>query len=79
MPVPIYSPEPSRTLLNNEQRQCLPDSLMFDQIDARQMTIKTAHGIDPGQRTDFRDARAATSRFAARIAAVACSVPLFQR
>ena len=43
MLVPLYSQEPSRTSLNNEQRQCLLDSLRFDQIDARQMTIKTAH------------------------------------
>ncbi|KAL1598069.1 hypothetical protein SLS59_007079 [Nothophoma quercina] len=41
--VPVYSQEHSRTPLNDEQRQCLLDSLRFDQIDARQMTIKTAH------------------------------------
>jgi hypothetical protein len=41
--VPIHSQEPSRTPLNDEQRQCLLDSLRFEQIDARQMTIKTAH------------------------------------
>lgn len=29
--------------LNDEQRQSLMDSLRFEQIDARQMTIKTAH------------------------------------
>ncbi|KAF2022276.1 hypothetical protein BU24DRAFT_405156 [Aaosphaeria arxii CBS 175.79] len=44
--VPIHPQEasqPSRTLLNAEQRQNLLESLRFDQIDARQMTIKTAH------------------------------------
>ncbi|KAF2996229.1 hypothetical protein E8E13_003063 [Curvularia kusanoi] len=40
--VPIFQ-EPSRTSLNDEQKQCLLNSLRFDQIDARQMTIKTAH------------------------------------
>ena len=30
-------------LLNKEQRQILVDSLRFDQIDARQMSIKSAH------------------------------------
>jgi ankyrin repeat protein len=43
MIVPIYSQGSSQTPLNNEQRQCLLDSLRFEQIDARQMTIKTAH------------------------------------
>jgi hypothetical protein len=43
MPVPIHSQEPSQTPLNGEQRQNLLDSLRFEQIDARQMTIKTAH------------------------------------
>jgi hypothetical protein len=43
MPVPIHSQEPSQTPLHDEQRQCLLDSLRFEQIDARQMTIKTAH------------------------------------
>ncbi|KAJ4392780.1 hypothetical protein N0V91_011263, partial [Didymella pomorum] len=44
--VPVYSQEPSRTSrtsLNDEQRQSLLDSLGFEQIDARQMTIKTTH------------------------------------
>ncbi|KAG4441488.1 hypothetical protein IFR05_003015 [Cadophora sp. M221] len=39
----IHSQEPSRTLLNDEQRKSLLDSLGFEQIRARQMTIKTAH------------------------------------
>ncbi|KAF2846472.1 hypothetical protein T440DRAFT_471752 [Plenodomus tracheiphilus IPT5] len=43
MPVPIHLQEPSQTPLNGEQRQNLLDSLRFEQIDARQMTIKTAH------------------------------------
>jgi hypothetical protein len=43
MLVPTYSQESSRTPLNDEQRQSLLDSLRFEQIDARQMTIKTAH------------------------------------
>jgi ankyrin repeat protein len=43
MLVPIHSLEPFRTSLNDEQRQSLLDSLRFEQIDARQMTIKTAH------------------------------------
>ncbi|KAI2479940.1 Pfs NB-ARC and Ankyrin domain protein [Pyrenophora tritici-repentis] len=43
MLVPIHSQEPSQTPLNDEQRQTLLDSLRFEQIDARQMTIKTAH------------------------------------
>jgi ABC-type molybdenum transport system ATPase subunit/photorepair protein PhrA len=43
MPVPIHSQEPSRILLNDERRQSLLDYLTFGQIDARQMTIKTAH------------------------------------
>jgi hypothetical protein len=43
MPVPIHSQKPSQILLNDEQRQSLLDSLRFEQIDARQMTIKTAH------------------------------------
>ncbi|RAQ99003.1 nb-arc and ankyrin domain-containing protein [Stemphylium lycopersici] len=43
MPVPSHSQEPSQTRLNGEQRQNLLDSLRFSQIDARQMTIKTAH------------------------------------
>ncbi|KAH7060974.1 Pfs, NB-ARC and ankyrin domain protein [Paraphoma chrysanthemicola] len=41
--LPIHSQEPSRIQLNNEQRQSLLDSLKFEQIDARQMTIKSAH------------------------------------
>ncbi|RYN99877.1 hypothetical protein AA0121_g13461, partial [Alternaria tenuissima] len=41
--LPIHSQEPSQTPLNGEQRQNLLDSLRFEQIDARQMTIKTAH------------------------------------
>ncbi|KAJ4375773.1 hypothetical protein N0V83_001050 [Neocucurbitaria cava] len=41
--VPIYSQEPSQTPLPAEQRQSLLYSLRFEQIDARQMTIKTAH------------------------------------
>ncbi|KAF1830092.1 ankyrin repeat domain-containing protein, partial [Decorospora gaudefroyi] len=41
--VPIYFQESSRIPLNDEQKQCLLDSLRFDQIDARQMTINTAH------------------------------------
>lgn len=41
--VPIHTQEPLLTPLNGEQKQCLLDSLRFDQIDARQMTIKTAH------------------------------------
>jgi ankyrin repeat protein len=43
IPVPIHSQEPSRILLNDEQRKSLLDSLGFEQVDARQMTIKTAH------------------------------------
>ncbi|KAH6714506.1 Pfs, NB-ARC and ankyrin domain protein [Leptodontidium sp. MPI-SDFR-AT-0119] len=43
IPVPIHSQEPSRSLLNDEQRKSLLDSLRFEQIDARQTTIKTAH------------------------------------
>ena len=43
MLVPTHFQEPSRTLLNDEQRQSLLDSLRFEQIDARQMTVKTAH------------------------------------
>ncbi|KAI8939798.1 hypothetical protein NX059_003537 [Plenodomus lindquistii] len=43
MLAPIRSMEPSQTPLNGEQRQNLLDSLRFSQIDARQMTIKTAH------------------------------------
>jgi ankyrin repeat protein len=43
MLVPIYSHESSQTPLNDEQKQCLLDSLRFEQIDARQTTIKTAH------------------------------------
>ena len=43
MPVHIHSQEPSQTPLNDKQRQTLLDSLRFEQIDARQMTIKTAH------------------------------------
>jgi hypothetical protein len=43
MPAPIHSQEPSQTPLNDGQRQSLLDSLKFKQIDARQMTIKTAH------------------------------------
>jgi ankyrin repeat protein len=43
VPVPIYSQELSQTPPNNEQRQSFLDSLRFEQIDARQMTIKTAH------------------------------------
>jgi ankyrin repeat protein len=43
MLVPIHVQEPSRISLNNEQRQRLLDSLRFEQIDARQMTIKPAH------------------------------------
>jgi ankyrin repeat protein len=43
MLVPIYSQKSSQIPLNDEQRQCLLDSLRFEQIDARQMTIKTAH------------------------------------
>ncbi|KAI1527404.1 Arp Ankyrin repeat [Pyrenophora tritici-repentis] len=39
----IHSQEPSQTPLNGEQRQNLLDSLRFSQVDARQMTIKTAH------------------------------------
>ncbi|KAF1924333.1 purine and uridine phosphorylase [Didymella exigua CBS 183.55] len=39
----IHLQEPSRMLLNNEQRKSLLDSLKFEQIDARQMTIKNAH------------------------------------
>jgi ankyrin repeat protein len=35
--------EQTRTLLNDEQREALLESLQFKQIDARQMTIKTAH------------------------------------
>ncbi|KAH7061788.1 Pfs, NB-ARC and ankyrin domain protein [Paraphoma chrysanthemicola] len=41
--LPIHSQEPSQTPLNDEQRQSLLDSLRFEQIDARQMTIKSAH------------------------------------
>ncbi|XP_014553834.1 hypothetical protein COCVIDRAFT_28984 [Bipolaris victoriae FI3] len=41
--LPTHSQEPSRTPMNDEQRQILLDSLRFQQIDARQMTIKTAH------------------------------------
>ncbi|KAI0569986.1 Pfs Nucleoside phosphorylase, partial [Pyrenophora tritici-repentis] len=41
--IPIHSQETSQTSLNDEQRQTLLDSLRFEQIDARQMTIKTAH------------------------------------
>ncbi|USP80370.1 hypothetical protein yc1106_07644 [Curvularia clavata] len=43
VPLPTHSREPSRTPLNDEQRHSLLESLGFDQIDARQMTIKTAH------------------------------------
>lgn len=43
MPVPIHSQEPSQTPLNSEQRHNLLDFLRFSQIDARQITIKTAH------------------------------------
>jgi ankyrin repeat protein len=43
MLVPIHTQEPSRASLNDAQKRCLLDSLRFDQIDARQMTIKTAH------------------------------------
>jgi ankyrin repeat protein len=43
IPAPIHRQEPSRILLNDEQKQSLLDSLKFEQIDARQMTIKTAH------------------------------------
>lgn len=42
-PVPFHSQEPSRAPLNDEQRQNLLEELRFEQIDARQMTIKTAH------------------------------------
>ncbi|KAF2818148.1 Pfs, NB-ARC and ankyrin domain protein [Ophiobolus disseminans] len=41
--LPSYPQEPSKTLLNDEQRKSMLDSLGFEQIDARQMTIKTAH------------------------------------
>ncbi|EMD92284.1 hypothetical protein COCHEDRAFT_1134609 [Bipolaris maydis C5] len=41
--IPTHSQEPLRTPLNDEQRQSLLNSLRFEQIDARQMTIKTAH------------------------------------
>ncbi|KAH7550903.1 hypothetical protein BM1_10276 [Bipolaris maydis] len=41
--LPTHSQEPLRTPLNDEQRQSLLNSLRFEQIDARQMTIKTAH------------------------------------
>ncbi|KAF2684925.1 Pfs, NB-ARC and ankyrin domain protein, partial [Lentithecium fluviatile CBS 122367] len=41
--VPIHHQEQTRTSLNDEQRQGLLESLRFKQIDARQMTIKTAH------------------------------------
>ncbi|KAJ4341292.1 hypothetical protein N0V95_007279 [Ascochyta clinopodiicola] len=43
MPVPIHSQDPSQTRLNDEQRQSLLDSLRFEQIDVRQMTIKQAY------------------------------------
>jgi ankyrin repeat protein len=43
IPGPIHSQEASRTLLNDEQMMRLLDSLRFSQIDARRMTIKTAH------------------------------------
>jgi hypothetical protein len=43
MLVPIHSQKPSQTPLNDEQRQSLLKSLSFEQIDAHQMTIKTAH------------------------------------
>ena len=41
--MPIYSQDPPQTPLNYNQRQNLLESLSFEQIDARQMTIKTAH------------------------------------
>jgi hypothetical protein len=43
MLVPVHSQEPSRTLLDDGEKQSLLESLRFEQIDARQMTIKTAH------------------------------------
>jgi hypothetical protein len=43
MTVPIHHQNRNHTSLNNEQRQGLLESLRFEQIDARQMTIKTAH------------------------------------
>jgi ankyrin repeat protein len=50
MPIPdltitvsIHNQEQIRTILNDEQREDLLESLKFKQIDARQMTIKTAH------------------------------------
>jgi hypothetical protein len=43
MPVPIHSQEPSQIPLNDGERQSLLESLRFEQIEARQMTIKTAH------------------------------------
>ncbi|EMD69726.1 hypothetical protein COCSADRAFT_106604, partial [Bipolaris sorokiniana ND90Pr] len=39
----IHSKKPSQTPLSGEQRQILLDSLKFEQINARQKTIKTAH------------------------------------
>lgn len=44
MIVPVHHHrESARILLNAEHRQLLLQSLRFEQIDARQMTIKTAH------------------------------------
>jgi len=43
MIVPIHYQERTQTSLNDEQRQSFLESLRFKQIDARQMTIKTAH------------------------------------
>ncbi|CAN9251157.1 unnamed protein product, partial [Alternaria alternata] len=41
--LPTHSQDSLQTPLNGEQRHNLLDSLRFSQIDARQMTIKTAH------------------------------------
>ncbi|PSN59120.1 hypothetical protein BS50DRAFT_614690 [Corynespora cassiicola Philippines] len=41
--LPTHHRPRDRTSLNDEQRHWLLESLTFEQIDARQMTIKTAH------------------------------------
>jgi ankyrin repeat protein len=43
MTVTIHHQQQMRTLLSDKQRDILLKSLRFEQIDARQMTIKTAH------------------------------------
>ncbi|CAO2651387.1 Nn.00g039570.m01.CDS01 [Neocucurbitaria sp. VM-36] len=41
--LPIHHRKPSQTSLSEEQKRSLLESLKFDQIDARQKTIKKAH------------------------------------